>query len=334
MAYGITRERTAAIGLESAAGTAVVATQILRGPANSIVDEQEAVFPDENVGKAGQQDRAYIPSIQAGYASPETTVTFEQTPITLSASVANVVSGSTTGSTPAGYGYTYAVPSTNSAATQKTYTLEVGNNQAAYKMEYGFVTDFALKGSSNNALTYTANWRGRQKATVTRATPALVSVEDVLFQNGKLYYDALGGTLGATVQTGSWLGFNIKHVSGWKPVYTGDGNLYFALPVFKTPEITGDITIEDSTLAATIRAAQSAKTTGLVRMLFEGSTIGTGGTYQKKTLRIDLAVKWINTPGVDSQNDDDIYTFPFRVVETASVYCTYLFVNALTAIAA
>ena len=334
MAYGVTKERKLQIGLESSAGTAVAATAIFRGPAASIVDEQGLVYPNEDVGYASQEDRAYTPSARAMYAQPETEATFEQFPVILSASVANVVSGSATGSTPAGYSYSHATPSVSSSATIKTYTLEAGNNAAAYRTEYGFVTDWTLKGAQNEALKFSANWRGRQKAS-NAFTAALtpISVEEILFNKGKLYYDALGGTIGTTQKTGSWLGFTLKHVSGWKAIATGDGNLYFSTAVFKGAQITGDITVEDETFAAAIRTAQAAGTTGLMRWLFEGSTIGTGGTYQKKTFRADLAVKWDQVPAADSQDDDDVYTFPFTVVRTSSVYATYLTVNALSAIA-
>lgn len=333
MAYGITKERLFQIGLESTAGTAVAATRVVRGPVGSIVDSQEVVFPDENVGKAGQQDRAYIPATTCVYDQPECEATFEQLPIPMSASIDDIVSGSAVGSTPEAYSYTYAIPTNNAAAAIKSYTLEVGNNQAAHEMEYSFIPSWSLKGSQNTAVMLTNHWQGRQKTSAS-FTGALTppTVEEILFNKGKLYYDALGGTLGQTQITGQWLGFNLNCVSGWKAITTGDGALYFTLPVFKAPLITGDITIEDAALAGTIRTAQAAKTTGLVRMLFEGSTTGTGGTYQKKTLRVDLAVKWINIPAKDSQDDDDVLTLPFRVVETASVYCTLLVVNALSAV--
>ena len=331
MAYGITKERLAQLGLEGTPGTAVPATQILRGPVASIVDTQEAVFPDENVGYASQEDREYIPSMQCEYQEPDAEASFEQLPIRLSAAIDDIVSGSATGSSPAGYSYTYAMPATNAAAGIKSYTLEVGNNAEAYKMAYGFVPSFTLKGAINQALMFSALWHGRQKIS-TSFTGSLTppTIEEILFNNGKLYYDA--STIGNTLQSGAWLGFNQKVTSGWKRQFTGDGNLYFTQPLFKVPDVTGDITIEDSTLAATIRTAQAAKTKGFMRWLFEGSVIGTGGTYQKKTLIIDQCVRWINTPATESQDDDDVITFPYRVVRSTT-YVSWLVVNALSAIA-
>jgi hypothetical protein len=265
------------------------------------------------------------------YAQPETEATFEQLPIILSAGIDDIVTGSVTGSTPQGYSYTYALPTTQAAAASETYTLEVGNNAEAYEMSYSFVTEFSLKGAINQALMMSANWQGRQK-TSTAFTGALTAptVEEILFNKGKLYYDA--STIGSTLQAGSWLGFNQKTITGWKRVFTGDGQLYFTLPIFKAPLVEGDITIEDSTLAGTIRTAQAAGTKGFMRWLFEGSTIGTGGTYQKKTLIVDQCVRWINTPATESQDDDDVITFPYRVVRSTT-YCSWLVVNALTAIA-
>lgn len=331
MAYGITRERKLQIGLESSAGTAVAATRVWRGPAGSIVDSQERVLVNENIGYAGRVARSYLPSTICNYAMPETEATFEGLPIILSASIDDIVAGSGVGSTPEAYSYTYAVPTTNGAAATKYYTLEAGNNQQAYEMEYSFVPDWSLKGAQNTALMVSANWQGRQK-TATTFTGALTApmVEEILFNKGKLYYDS--ASMGDTVQTGSWLGFNLNYVSGWKAVYTGDGNLYWSLPVFKGATITGDITLEDSTLAATIKGHQAAGTTGLMRWLFEGSTTGAGGTYQKKTFRADMAVTWLSVPGNESQDDDDIVTFPFECVISGANYCTFLAVNSLAAI--
>ncbi len=332
MAYGITKERKLQIGLEGTAGTAVPATRIFRGPAGSIVDTQEVVIPDENIGYASVEDRSYIPATTCIYAQPETEFTYEQGPIVLSAAIDDIIAGSAVGSTPEAYSLTYATPVTNGAAATKYYTLEAGNNNAAYEMQYSFVTDFSMSGAVNQALMFSANWQGRQKTTTT-FTGALTApvVEEVLFNKGKLYYDT--ATIGSTAQTGSWLGFNLEYTSGWKAITTGDGNLYFTLPIFKGADITGDITLEDSTLATTIKGHQAAGTTGLLRFLFEGSTTGTGGTYQKKTLRVDMAVKWLSTPATESQDDDDIITFPFRCVRTTANYCTFLVVNSLSAIA-
>lgn len=327
MAYGITKERKLQLGLEGTAGTAVPATLVFRGPVGTIADTQETVIPDENIGYASVESRSYIPSTICNYAQPETEATFEQFPIILSASIDDIVAGSAVGSTPEAYSYTYAVPTTNAAAATKYYTLEAGNNNVAYEMEYGFVTEWSLSGAANQALMFTANWQGRQK-TSTTFTGALTApaVEEILFNKGKLYYDS--ATLGDTVQTGAWLGFNLNYMSGWKAIFTGDGALYFTLPVFKGADITGDITIEDSTLATTIKGHQAAGTVGLMRWLFEGTTTGTGGTFQKKTLRIDMAVKWLSIPETDSQDDDDILTIPFRCVRTTANYCTILAVNS------
>lgn len=334
MTHGITKERLFQFGLEAstAQGTAVAATKVFRGPVASIVDTQEVIFPDENIGYAGQEDRSYIPATTCEYAQSETEATYEQFPVILSASIDDIVAGSVVGSTPEAYSYTYATPTTNSAAAIDSYTLEVGNNAEAYEMEYAFVPNWSLKGASNQALMFSANWRGRQK-TSTNFTGALTApaVEEILFNKGKMYYDSV--SVGDTQVTGEWLGFSLNYDAGWKPITTGDGQLYMTLPIFKAPAITGDITIEDATLAATIRTAQAARTTGLLRWLFTGSTTGTGGTYQTKIARVDLAVKWINTPATDSQDDDDVITFPFRVVRTTAVYFTILIVNSLSAIA-
>lgn len=336
---GITGFRRAQIGLESTAGTAVAATAILRGPAGAMKNDSVLVFPPEDVGYVSGVDRAYIPQLGASYDMPAMEATFEQLPYICAAGIKNVTTGASDG---AGTDKVYAYPfPTTSLNTISTYTVETGNDNQEEEMEYAFVDSFTLEGSgggSLNALMVSAKWIGRQVTPSSfTSLVAYPSVEEILFGKGKLYIDAIGGTIGTTQKTGTFLGMSLKVKTGWVPRYTGDGQKYFYRPAFvkEAMEVLCDITFEHDATAVATRAAAVGPTAQKVRLQFDGSSVGTPGTtYSTKALRIDLAGLWEMSPPLESQNGNDILKMTMRArrSSTASLFAVINVVNELTAL--
>lgn len=330
---GIRSLRKIQLGVETTPGTAVAATTIWRGK-GTLEDKREVVFPEEDIGLISGADRQYTAKLLGGLEMESVPATFEQLPYILAAGVKNVVTGTADGSG-SGKIYTYTF-STTTPNDIKTYTIEGGDNQAAEKMEYAFVESFRLSGKAGEALMMSASWLGRQITSSSfTSSLSLPTVEEILFSKGKLYIDAIGGTIGTTLQSNTFLGMELSVKTGFVPVFTGEGNLYFTFHKLTEPEVTVDITFEHDSVGTARKTDWGAGTARLVRMNFEGSSLTTGGTtYQKKTLRIDFAAKVEKVSKLDEQDGNDILkvTFRPRYNATAAKFAEIVVVNELASL--
>lgn len=314
MAVGIKALRKIQLGRETTAGTECDATILWRG-VGTIEDALETVFPEEDIGYISGVDRSYIPKVEAHLAMDPTPCTYEQICHILEAGVKTATPSTTGGS----HQYAYAFPTT-AVNTIKTYTIEGGDNAGEEQFYYGFVSDFSLSGTQGEAVMMSANWIGRQVAVGTFTTGiAVPTVEEVLFQKGKLYLDNTSGALGTTQITTQFLDFNLSVVTGWIPVYTGDGSLYFTYSKQTPPEITCDVTFEYDTTALAEMVLWRAGTARLLEIKFEGGALGTTGTaYSLKTLKIDLTGKWESFSKIGERDGNDIVTGTFRAKYNAT----------------
>lgn len=330
---GIRKLRKIQLGQETTAGTQVSGTTLWRGT-GTIEDNLELIFPEEDIGYISGVDRTYIPKKEALLELEETPATFEQIVHILQMGIENV-SPSADGSG-SDYIFTYPLATTSATGVPETYTIEGGDNEQEEEFAYGFCKEFNLSGAAGEAVMMSATLVGREVSTSTYSTSATIpTVEEILFSKGKLYIDAASGTIGTTQVTQTWREFDMAVTTGFVPMYTGDGNLYFSAFKNVGPEITVDFTFEYNTTSKAEVAAWRAQTARQIRMLFEGSTFNTAGTvYSKKTLKIDLAGKWENFDGLDDADGDDVITGTFRprYSSTASKFATIYVANTLSAI--
>lgn len=298
-----TKFRKIQLGREETAGTAVVASTIWGGPAAFITDPVARSMVDENIGVAGQTDRGFFSHKEATIQFAETELTFEQVLHVFEAGIETDAAAANGGTTTA-YIYEYEFP-LSSDNTLKTYTIEAGNEQEQYECEYAFVEEITITGAPNQPLRFTHRWRARQKTacdfTADKTRPAQ---EVVLFNTGKIYIDASGGTLGSTQKSGTWRGFELTIDTGWRAVFTGSGVAYFYSIKNVGPAMTGSLKLEYDAIGEAMEDAFAAGTTQLLRMDFPGSALtGTGGTHATKLLRIDSAVQYTEHGGIDSADD-------------------------------
>lgn len=326
--------RRVQVGLESTSGTAVAATGRWRG-AGVLEDASPYKFSEEDVAYVSGLDRTHKPGLLAKLALTPTELTFEQFGYVGAAGIKNVVSGSADGSG-SDFIYAYTFPTT-AVNTIKTYTIETGDDQQEEEAEYCFVEGFKISGKPNEALMLSSDWLGRQVTPSSfTAGLALVAVEEVLFNKGKLYIDAVGGTLGATQKSSTFIGMNLAVKTGAMAVFTGDGNLYFTFHKMTMPEILLDITFEHDSVATAEKAIWRAQTPRQIRLDFDGSALVTPGTtYSTKKFRIDLAGKWEKFDVLDEQNGNDIVkgTFRARYNSTAALFAAITVVNESSALA-
>jgi len=159
----------------------------------------------------------------------------------------------------------------------------------------------------------------------------LPTLEVMNFGKSKLYIDLIAGTLGATLKSNTLLGFDLTIKTGWYPVFSGDGNLYFGFIKCAEPSVVLDVTFEHDGTARAEKAFYRALTSRLLRLKVEGTALGTAGTYTYKTFIADLAGKWTKFSVLGEQNGNDIVTgtFTSRYNATAAKFATFIVVNLL-----
>ena len=169
---------------------------------------------------------------------------------------------------------------------------------------FGFVRSMSLTGSAGQALMMSAEIVGRQVESDTfTAGVAIADVEEILFSKGKLYIDNVGAFPATTPISNQLLGMSLSINTGWLPVYTADGNLYFSFIKQTTPEVTLQITFEHDTTAVAEKAAWRAQTPRIISLVLTGS--------DGKELAIDIAGKWASFDVLGEQNGNDIVSGTF-----------------------
>jgi hypothetical protein len=307
---GVKALRKIQLGAESTAGTAVAATTIWRGM-GTIKDDRETVFVEEDVGYLGGVDRAYQPKYLATLDLESVPATFEQLPYILEMGIE--LETPTQDGAGTDYIYSYDGPTT-AQNTPRTFTIEGGDDQQAEEMEYAHAESFTIEGEAGQAVMMQATLKGRQVVTTSfTGALSLPTVEEILTSKGNLFIDDVSGTIGTTQKTNTLLSFALNWTTGFQPVWTADGQLYFSFVKQVMPEIVLDVTFEHDGTAVAEIANWRAETSRLIRLLFEGSVFGTPGTtYNNKTLIIDLAGRWDNFDKIGEQDGNDIVTGQFR----------------------
>lgn len=321
------------IGVEStdAPGTAVAATTLLR-MTGTIQDTRETVFAEEDVGYLSGVDRTYVPKVGAEL-EVEGEATFEQLPYILKAGVDHAAATTDTGT---GYIWTFNFPTT-AAKNLNTYTIEGGDDQACEKTSYAFVTEFALSGEAGAAWKMSASWVGRAindtDSFTDSASVTLSTVEEMLFSKTKLFIDnATASTdMGLTQKSNTLIGAELNVTTGWGPVFTGEGNLYFSFIKCAEPEILLKITFEHDGSATAEKTAWRAQTARQIRLQCLGSALTTAGAYTYKTVNIDLVGKWETFDAIEDKDGNDIVTGTFRARynSTTTTFASITVVNNL-----
>jgi hypothetical protein len=312
---GVKKLRRIQLGRETTAGTEVNATATWRGT-GTIEDVTVVSFPAEDVGRYPGTTRSYVAGEMGRLTMDETPATFEQILHVFDAGI-NASTADRDGDS-GGYRYTYVFPTTVSD-TLMTYTIEAGDNIEEEQMLYSFVEHFTLSGAPGEAVMLSADWIGQQVSTGTftsTCADTLLEVEEVLFTKGKLYidHDTFTGGVATTQAQATWLEFTMDVKTGWQPVTTADGALYFTYIKNIGPEIMLDLVLEhNATSLAEVKDTWKTQEGKLIRMTFEGSTFTTTGTsFTKHTLRVDLAGKFEKVEKIGERAGNDVLEATFK----------------------
>ena len=328
---GIRRLNYLQLGDESVKGTEVASTVVWRGKA-MISDDLEIVFPPEEIALIPASTRSYIPKTGGAILMEETPLTFEQLPYILDAGIDNDTPAQDGGGS--GYVYAYVFPTTV-AKSPKSYTLEGQDDQQEEQMLYSMVRNFTISGRANEACMMSAVWFGREVLPGTK-TASLVAqaVDEAMFGNVKVYIDAGGGSIGSSQKTSTVREFALSVNTGIVPIATADDRLDHKLDSLTQPVLSLRLKMLHNATAVAEKAAMRAETVRLIRILIEGPALGTGATYTKKTVIIDVAGLWQKPPGLTDDEGQNVVDMSLNVLYSAadSLFASVTVVNELSAL--
>ena len=144
-----------------------------------------------------------------------------------------------------------------------------------------------------------------------------------------MYIDAAIGEFGGNQVTNTFLGMNLTVNTGWRAVFTGDGNKYYSFAKNTGPEILLEVTFEHDAVGVDRFDDWHAETARLIRIKAEGSALTTAGDYSKKTMIFDMAGKLERMSPLGEQDGNNIVTATFRGMynATAGLYASMTVVN-------
>jgi len=179
------------------------------------------------------------------------------------------------------------------------------------------VKSYTLSGTVGEALMMSAEIVGRQVSPTTfTGSLSIPSVTEILFSKGSLYIDACASTdtIGGTQVSNEFLSMDLGVTTGWVPVYTGDGQIYFTFAKQAMPEVILQIEFEHNTSSIAEKAAWLAQTARQIRVQFDGAT--------GNQLILDMAGKWDNFDKIGERDGNDIVrgTFRARYNSTAALF--------------
>lgn len=198
-------------------------------------------------------------------------------------------------------------------------------------------TVFNVSAGSTASLTITGGSTESAGSTITVEqffqSVSIPAVEEILFNKALLYIDG-STSIGTTVKSQTFLGFEYDLNTGWKGQPAGDGRLDFSFTKSTRPSGTLKVTFEHDGSASVEKAAWLAGTARAIRIKVSGSTLTTAGTYTTKTLIIDCIGKWIEFSALEDDNGNDTVTgtFMFGYDATAATSGQVIIVNQLSAL--
>ncbi len=317
------------LGRETTPGTAVAATARMRFNGGMLDDQREVVFPEELVGVFGGTDRSFIQSVTAALDVADTPLTPEQLPYLLAMLYGGPFTGSADGTGSSGFRYTTTVP-TSSVPTNTSYTVEGGDDYEVERMDYAKATKVTLKGTQKGVCMMSASLIGQEVARFGSgfSSTTLVDTNDLVFAGARLYLDAIG-SIGTTLITNQFLGFEITFEAMWIPKYTGEGSTgtpTWSFAIFVDKKVTGKLTLEHDPAVdgnTGVKSQFRANTPRALRIEVLGQSYATAGTGTlftggRRGVQINLPVKWTKVPPLEDLDGNDTITVEFESRQNAT----------------
>jgi hypothetical protein len=309
-------------GRETTPGTAVAATARMRWNGGMLQDTRALEFPEEVVGLFDATDRSVITMIDAALDVADTPITPEQLPYLLVMLFGGPFAGAADGAGSTGFRYVTNVPTTT-APTNTAFTVEGGDDFEVERMAYAKAIKVVLKGSAGKVNTMSASLIGQGSGRFGSgfSSTTISDVNDLIFGNSRLYLDAIG-SVGTTLITNQFLGFELTFEAMWEKKFTGEANTtsgpIWTFAQFVDKKITGKITLEHDTAVDGNTGAKAqfrAQTPRALQIDMLGQAYATPGSGTlltgRRGVRVALPIKWTKPGALEDQNKNDIITMEF-----------------------
>ena len=254
-------------GKESTPGVAVPATARIVGTLGMKQENQYYRPADLETARLSEFERSVVTGKQATLPF-EADANFEQLPYLLGMAV----KGSVTASGSGGQHVRDYTPNLTSSANLDTYTVEYGDDVAAYRSTYCVATDLEISGQIDEVLMVKATLIG-QSVEPSPFTPGLnppPALNSAIMDMGKLYLDSSYANLGSTRQEATLVDFSYKVSQGITPMKYGDGSLSFSQIAEKKRHIDLDLTVAYNANAVSLYPVYNAQTSIFIRLDFDG----------------------------------------------------------------
>lgn len=318
----------------------------MRWNGGMLADKRVVSFPEELVGIIGGVDRTYIAEASAAIDIADTPLTPEQGPYLFAAGLGGPFAGVADGTGSTGFLYTSTVPTT-AAPTNRSFTVETGDDFEVENAGYCKVTKIGIKGTQKGVCMMNGSAIMQPVARLGGGFSAtsLITPNDLIFAGSRLYLDPVAGPIGTTLVQNQFLGFEINIEIMWIPKYTGEAATdtpAWTFAVYVGHKITGKLTLEHDTAVsgnAGIKALFRAQTPRLMRIDVLGQSYGTAGsgtlfTGGRRGFRADLPIKFTEIPPLEDLEGNDILTVSFesRYNSTYGSAGAFTFANEVSAL--
>jgi hypothetical protein len=314
MAPGRKRLQRIQWGLETVPYTANAATARWRGKGSMPEDTRVIEEVEEDIGIIGGTDRTNVTLYGGALSLAEIPASFEQLQYLFAMALAGPLAGVADG-IGSGFVYTTTIPTT-AGVLATPFTIEGGDDFEVDRLEGCVITKISFSGTAGESLKVSATISSRynEKSSFTAALTIPV-IEDILVSLGKVYNDAIGGTIGTTQIANQILGFKLDFEPKWEWKPTMDGSLKPSFVWFTDINISGELTYEHDTAVSGTNGAKQYfrnQTPRLLQLKFEGSNLTTPGTYTKKSLIFNLPIKYTKAGAITDKNGNDTVVMGFR----------------------
>lgn len=303
-AYGLKKLQSVQMGLESAKGTLVAATQIWHGPAHLELgkgDGDSVEIPEYPQGIPGDVivEDGFISDTGTKLVLEDTELSVEQLAYLFNMGIKAAVSSA--GTTPFLLD-NFAMPTSPTINDISTFTFEVDDGLQEYEFGYGFVEEINLHGdvdSNNGRCLMNAVVRGRKRvaSTKTASLSIIPNIEPLNLNAGSLKIDALGTAAGTASAIADLLvAFNLKIVTGFTPDRSASGRADkdFSQALYNGEhKVSGSLIFKMKSNAVT-HIANARSATGIVAQIAIPGT-GTRAVKANLPLIFDSEPNWGNS---------------------------------------
>jgi hypothetical protein len=299
-------------GKESSHGTAVAATNKILGEV-TVPKDRTVTFPEDALGIRARANRSVVNQIHVdGLRINFPNAYFEALPVIMSIGVKGNVTASEQTAGEGDYEWDHT-PSLTAANNPDSITLEYGDDTQAYEVEYVMARRIVIEGNvgEDAPVTCEVECFGKQ-ITPTTATAGLSNptVDSMVANLTKLWIDSDWASLGSTQKTGLLRKYRIEIITGNHPKFWAEGVKTMTGDAESYIEVMMTFTFEGNSDADVIFDAFQAETAKAIRLMIEGTQIGTG---EKHSLTVDVYGKFEEViPLGDENNGNNLHTAIFH----------------------